>query len=123
MKTRRLLVNDIVLCVAIIIFCLCVYGFMIFRTDVNVCRYIEVFSDGKLVETLSLEENTVYTVAGHDFSIEISDGNARVTKTDCDDRTCESMSAGKNGGQIVCLPNKIVVRAKKADSNMQLVAG
>ena len=123
MKTKRLLLNDIILCLSIIVACLCIYVFVFFRTKDAPCEYAEIFLDGIFVEALSLEKDTVYSIDECDFSIEIKNGNIRVIHTDCDDRTCESMNAGKNGGQIVCLPNKIVIRAQSTRNDSYLVAG
>lgn len=49
--------------------------------------------------------------------IEINDGKAYISEADCPDKLC--VNKGKvceNGQQIVCLPNRVVIRIFKSES-------
>lgn len=124
MKNKRLLPGDIVLSAVIIIISLSVYiGMFLFGSKAEY-SHIEIYCDGTFVAELSLSQETVFDVPECDFSIEIKDKTASVLHTDCNDRVCEKMTAGTDGGEIICLPNRIVVRAKGTErSDTDLVAG
>ncbi len=74
--------------------------------------YAEVWSDGKLLYTLELSvdrEITVQTERGTNV-ITVKDGKIAVTEADCPDHYCMDRGFRAGGTQIVCLPNRLVIR-------------
>ncbi len=74
--------------------------------------YAEVWADGKLLHTLVLSvdrEITVQTGRGTNV-ITVRDGKIAVTQADCPDHYCMERGFCGGGAQIVCLPNRLVIR-------------
>lgn len=72
-------------------------------------EYAEVFVDGKLVETLYLNNAATTEVEG--VVIVVADGEIFVASADCPDKLCVAHSAiSEKGSSIICLPNKVVIR-------------
>lgn len=74
--------------------------------------YAEIWSDGKLLHTLALSvdrEITVQTERGTNV-ITVKDGKIAVTEADCPDHYCMDRGFCAGGAQIVCLPNRLVIR-------------
>ena len=75
-------------------------------------QYAQVFSDGKLVATLSLavdQEKTIESEYGINV-VTVKDGKIAVTHADCPDGYCMKRGFCSGGAQIVCLPNRLVIR-------------
>lgn len=74
--------------------------------------YAEIWSDGKLLHTLALSvdcEVTVQTSRGTNV-VTVKDGKIAVTEADCPDHYCMDRGFCAGGTQIVCLPNRLVIR-------------
>lgn len=74
--------------------------------------YAEIWSEGKLLYTLPLTQDrevTVQTDRGTNV-ITIKDGKIAVTDADCPDHYCMDRGFCASGAQIVCLPNRLVIR-------------
>lgn len=72
----------------------------------------EVWSDGELKATLDLsrdQELTVTSARGTN-TVTVRDGKIAVTAADCPDHTCMDRGYCAGGAQIVCLPNRLVIR-------------
>ena len=72
---------------------------------------VNVFSEGELLYTLPLDENTQVTVTtdlGTNI-ITVKDGKVAVTEADCPDHYCMDRGFCNSGAQIVCLPNRLVL--------------
>ena len=76
---------------------------------------VEVQVDGVTVATLPLAIDTTYLIEGVDGghnTLVIADGKASVTEATCPDGVCVRHRAIDRAGQsIICLPNKVVVKA------------
>ena len=74
--------------------------------------YAEVWSDGKLLHTLDLSVDRVLTVQTDRGTnvITVKDGKIAVTQADCPDHYCMDRGFCAGGTQIVCLPNRLVIR-------------
>ncbi len=75
-------------------------------------RYAEVWSEGKLLYTLDLQEaqtRTVTTSRGTNV-ITVKDGKLAVTQADCPDGYCMDRGFCSGGMQIVCLPHQLIVQ-------------
>jgi hypothetical protein len=74
--------------------------------------YAQVWSDGKLIHTLDLQVDKVVEVKNDSGSnrIEVRDGKIAVTEANCPDHHCINRGFCSGGVQIVCLPNRLVIR-------------
>ena len=72
----------------------------------------EVWSEGKLLYVLDLtvdQEKIVTTETGSNV-IAVEDGKIAVTDATCPDGYCTKRGYCNSGPQIVCLPNRLVIR-------------
>lgn len=74
--------------------------------------YAEVYSDGELRFTLDLRvEQTVKVESQNGVNvITVKAGKVAVTEADCPDHYCMDRGYCSGGAQIVCLPNRLVIR-------------
>lgn len=73
---------------------------------------VEVWSEGELIKTLSLEKDqtlTVETETGRNV-VTVKDGKVAVTEATCPDKVCMHRGWCSGGAQIVCLPNKLILK-------------
>ena len=72
----------------------------------------QVYSEGKLLYTLDLHADRMLTVEGSRGTnvITVKDGKIAVTAADCPDGYCMQRGFCSGGAQIVCLPNRLVIR-------------
>lgn len=72
----------------------------------------EVYANGKLLYTLDLKVDTQVTVESDRGVnvITVKDGKVAVTDADCPDGHCMARGYCSGGAQIVCLPNRLVIR-------------
>ncbi len=84
----------------------------------------EIYLDGKLHKTVSLSQNTEFTVSSEYGSntIRVSDGTIAVVGADCPDKVCIA-SGAISGGMvpIICLPHRLEIRIISAsDENIDI---
>lgn len=75
-------------------------------------EYVQVLVDGKPLCTLALgvdQQRVVETEFGRNV-ITVKDGKVAVTQADCPDGYCMARGWCVGGPQIVCLPNRLVIR-------------
>lgn len=73
---------------------------------------IEIWSEGELKYTLSLymdQTLTVTTATGTNV-VTVKDGAVAVTEANCPDHYCMQRGFCQGGADIVCLPNRLVIR-------------
>jgi hypothetical protein len=73
---------------------------------------VEVWSEGKLIETMDLaidRELTVESALGTNV-VTVRSGEVAVTAADCPDGYCMKRGFCHSGTDIVCLPNRLVLR-------------
>lgn len=71
----------------------------------------EIYIDGQLKYTLDLGVDTTLEVLDGKMTIKVENGQISVLKSDCPEGLCtHSSSLGKQGGVIVCLPNRVVIK-------------
>ena len=73
---------------------------------------VEVWSEGKLLTVLDLNKEqdlTVQSAQGTNV-ITVRDGAVAVTSADCPDHYCMQRGFCDGGAQIVCLPNRLVIK-------------
>lgn len=77
--------------------------------------YAEIISDGQVMQVADLKvdrEIHITTSAGGKNTITVKDGKIGVTEANCPDHYCMDRGMCSSGAQIVCLPNKLVIRFK-----------
>ncbi len=85
----------------------------------NKGEMIHITVDGKEYGTWSLSKNETIEI-GETNVCEIKDGKVRMIKADCPDHLCMKQSpVDKNGGMIVCLPNKVIIERKGIPDSAQ----
>ena len=73
---------------------------------------VEILSDGKVLYTLDLhvdQQITVTTDRGSN-TVTVRDGAVAVTDATCPDHYCMHRGYCSGGAEIVCLPNRLVIR-------------
>ena len=73
----------------------------------------EVYSQGKLLKTVSLMQDQVFNVPGpeHGFNeITVKDGKIAVTSASCPDHHCMKRGFCCSGAPVICLPNSLEIR-------------
>lgn len=75
--------------------------------------FAEISSEGRIVKTVDLrmdQEFTVTTENGGQNTVTVSGGKIAVTAANCPDHYCMERGFCDSGTQIVCLPNKLIIR-------------
>lgn len=87
-------------------------------------KTVEVWSEGKLVQTLSLAEDQTLAVETEIGSnvVTVKDGKVAVTEASCPDKVCMHRGWCSGGAQIVCLPNKLILKFT-GDNTIDGIAG
>ena len=72
----------------------------------------EIWSDGKLIKTVLLGVDQEFTVESADGvnTVTVRDGKIAVTAASCPDGYCMQRGFCQGGAQIVCLPNRLVIK-------------
>ena len=85
----------------------------------------EIYQDGILVKTVSLDQETAFAVTGkYTNTITVANGNIAITASDCPGEDCvHSGGIHTSGRSIVCLPNGVEVRVVNAASDVDFVVG
>lgn len=107
--------GDIILLVVVVLLVALTIYFAL-KTDADEA---DVYVEGNLVYKLDLDNDATVDVLDGKVQIKIQDGKAFVAKSDCKNQLCvHAQPIGKEGGVIVCLPNKVVVKvvAKEVDA-------
>lgn len=75
--------------------------------------HAEITSQGKVLKMVDLridQEFTVETDNGGRNTVTVADGKIAVTEANCPDHYCMNRGFCNSGTQIVCLPNRLVIR-------------
>ena len=85
---------------------------LVFLLPGEPAQQAQVLSDGKLLYTLSLQEDREVTVESQWGTnvITVRDGKIAVTEADCPTGVCKARGFCNSGPQIVCLPHHLVIR-------------
>ena len=85
---------------------------LIFLLPAGPAGQVEVWSEGKLIAVLDLSEEQEMTVQSAQGTnvVTIRDGAVAVTSADCPDHYCMQRGFCNSGTEIVCLPNRLVLR-------------
>lgn len=72
--------------------------------------YVVILSDAEEYAAVPIDEDCEISVDGKN-TVKIENGEVYVSYADCPDKLCMKQGKiGKNGGVIVCLPNKMTVK-------------
>ena len=101
----------IILLAAIMILCL---GLSILLQFSNQdAAFAQIISDGQVIQTVDLridQEFPVTTNHGGRNTVTVKDGTIGVTEANCPDHYCMERGMCSGGTQIVCLPNRLIIR-------------
>ena len=76
-------------------------------------QYAEIISDGQVMHVVDLNvdrEIHITTDSGGKNTVTVRDGKIGVTEANCPDHYCMDRGMCSSGVQIVCLPNKMIIR-------------
>ena len=79
----------------------------------NDAAWAEIISDGQVMQIVDLnidQQIHVSTDRGGRNTVTVRDGTIGVTAANCPDHYCMDRGMCSNGLQIVCLPNKLIIR-------------
>ena len=85
----------------------------------------EIISDGQVMQVVDLNidrEISITTAKGGTNTITVKDGKIGVTEANCPDHYCMDRGMCSSGVQIVCLPNKLIIRFR-VEQTVDSVAG
>lgn len=78
--------------------------------------YAEIYIDGKLAYQLDLRTDKTLDILDGGMRVEIKDGKAYVSYSDCSEQLCvHSSPVSSEGGMIVCLPNRVVIKVSSGE--------
>ena len=83
-----------------------------------------VKSDGKIIYTISLDKNAVYTYSNDKGCniVEVTDGKVRVIEADCPNKDCVNKGYIKrNNESVICLPHRFEVTVKSKDDDYDII--
>ena len=119
MKTK----TWILLFALLLVLCLGLSVFLLLPGDA--AAFAQITSDGTVIKTVDLriaQEFTVTAPGGGTNTITVRDGHIAVTAATCPDHYCMHRGFCDRGTQIVCLPNRLVIRFL-GEQNIDAVAG
>jgi len=110
-----MILGDIVL--VCIILALCATLPLIFANNEKNENMVVVSVDGVQTHEHSLLEDAVFSPDGGHTYVTVKGGKAYISKSDCPDGLCMKMKGvDKNGGSVICLPNRVSVAVKGKDN-------
>ena len=95
------------------LFVLCALSAFLLLTPGREAVTAEILSDGKVVRMVDLRLDQQFTVpspTGGYNTVTVKDGKIAVTEASCPDHYCAKRGFCNSGAQIVCLPNRLVIR-------------
>ena len=118
MKTRTwILIFALILIV-------CLGASLSFLAPGEASTHAEILSEGRVIHTVDLRIDREITVSSGYGSntVTVKDGKIAVTEATCPDHYCMHRGYCNSGTQIVCLPNRLVIRFVGAQ-DVDMVAG
>ncbi len=87
--------------------------------------FAEIYQDGSLIKTVSLDEEQEFTVTGEcNNVIAVRGGKIAVIRSDCPGEDCVGCGWVRTTGRsIVCLPNGLEIRIVAKNSDVDFVVG
>lgn len=73
--------------------------------------FAQILQDGKVIRQVPLSVDQTFQIRGdYTNTVTVADGRIAVTKSDCPTNDCVHMGWLRDGGSIVCLPNRVEIR-------------
>ena len=94
------------------VFAVCL-GLSVFLLHPRTAAQAQISSQGQVVATVALDVDQEFTVAtpdGGENTVTVRGGAIAVTEANCPDQYCVHRGFCSGGAQIVCLPNRLVIR-------------
>lgn len=87
--------------------------------------YAQIYLDGKLYQTVSLDQDTSFLVTDqYSNEITVTNGTIAFTKSNCPGQDCvHSGSIHSTGRSLVCLPNRVEIRVVSTPDDVDFVVG
>lgn len=101
--------GDIIILVVVLV----AVALTIYFALANTANKVSIYIDGQLKYSYSINSNLEIDLKedGIDMKVVIKDGKAYVEYSNCPEQLCvHSAALTKEGGMIVCLPNKVVIK-------------
>ena len=77
---------------------------------------VAVHQQGKLLERVGLEKDTIVVLPEGQMKIELKDSRVRVAWSNCPNQLCVNTGWIKTAGEtIVCVPNKVLIEIERTD--------
>ncbi len=94
----------------VFVICACI-SLWIFLPDENASS-VQIWSDGELLYTLDLQEDRTVSISSRYGTniVTVKGSKIAVTEADCPDGYCMERGYCSGGAQVVCLPNRLVIR-------------
>ena len=74
-------------------------------------QFAQVWQDGQLVREVPLSVDQTFQIRGtYTNTVTVEDGRIAVTHSNCPTGDCVRMGWRRDGGTIVCLPNRVEIR-------------
>ena len=91
---------------------LCVMASIFLLAPGEGSQWAEVWSDGKLIKTVHLLQEDQFAIESSYGTniVTVKDGKIAVTEATCPDHYCMQRGFCNSGAQIVCLPNRLVIK-------------
>ena len=107
-----------------VVLALCAVLSFLFLMPRGEASAVEIWSDGVLIDTWSLAVNQSITVGYEDGYnvVTVKGGKVAVTEATCPDHYCMKRGFCDGGAQIVCLPNRLVLKFV-GESEVDFVVG
>lgn len=78
-----------------------------------------VYVDGQVYQYIDMSKDGEYKILDRRMTVLVSKGSLSVADSDCPEKICvHSSSISKDGGMIVCLPNRVMIKtvSKEVDA-------
>ena len=107
-----------------VVLALCAVLSFLFLMPRGEASAVEIWSDGVLIDTWSLAVNQSITVGYEDGYnvVTVKGGKVAVTEATCPDHYCMKRGFCDGGAQIVCQPNRLVLKVV-GESEVDFVVG
>ena len=114
---------DIAMIAAVLL--LAVFVLLLFLPKAENGAYAEVYQDGKLLFTVSLEEDQEFLFTNHySNTIRVQDGAIAIVASTCPGEDCVACGwIHSSGRSIVCLPNGLEIRVVGKNGDVDFVVG
>lgn len=105
---------------------LCAAAIVLFPLPQGVANCAEIYQNGTLIRTVSLDEDTRFTIPSSDGGsnlVVVSGSRIRVEQATCPDKLCVKQGWSRTQDYpIVCLPHGLVIQPKGGEVNFDAVA-